>query len=286
MMGSSGWFAGWRGQFLPRYVAGDTLVGEVFTRASTGTFIDANGIVQTAATGVKRDAHYVGGVRTLLMEMQRTNVQLYSENLGHSSWAGNVIKTPGQSAPDGATTAYAITANVANAEVYRSAGAGAVGPKAGTFYVRRRTGTGVIRMIDPAASYGDIAVTSVWQRFTRIGGNFSGTLSGLQIATSGDAVDAWGAQVEVGAFATSYIPTTTAAVTRAVDAYTIPGVAAGGSPRLYQRYYDLATAVWVDSDTAYTSGADIVPAVNRALSGLGVFAQAMTTEEYRTALGI
>lgn len=41
------------------------------------------------------------------------------------------------------------------------------------------------------------------------------------IQTIGDSVKIWGAQVELGSFATSYIPTTTATATRAADILTI-----------------------------------------------------------------
>ena len=81
-----------------------------FTRASTGTFVGADGLIKTAASGVARFDHNptTGESLGLLVEEARTNLRTNSENV--SSWlqvagytnttAINVI-----AAPDGAITA-------------------------------------------------------------------------------------------------------------------------------------------------------------------------------------
>lgn len=61
------------GAALLRYACGDTMPSESFTRGSTATYKDVNGVRQTAAINAKRDAHYIGGVRTTLLEGARTN---------------------------------------------------------------------------------------------------------------------------------------------------------------------------------------------------------------------
>jgi hypothetical protein len=55
----------------------------------------------------------------------------------------------------------------------------------------------------------------------------SGTTRDGTFAGNGNGVYAWGAQVETGSIATSYIPTTAAAVTRNADVITLSGAVSG-----------------------------------------------------------
>jgi len=57
----------------------------------------------------------------------------------------------------------------------------------------------------------------------------------------------YGAQLELGAFPTSYIPTSTASVTRPADVFTLPTTAAG------------ANGAWYTAGTGTLSGAGIIP---------------------------
>jgi hypothetical protein len=63
---------------LFRYVAGDSLAGATFTRASAATYRDVGNVRQSAISGVARDGHYIGGRRHVLLEQQRTNLLLNS----------------------------------------------------------------------------------------------------------------------------------------------------------------------------------------------------------------
>jgi len=66
------------------------------------------------------------------------------------------------------------------------------------------------------------STTTDYSLFIALMNNTNTASRGPAYIGSGGGIYIWGFQVEQGAFPTSYIPTTTASVTRAVDSFTIP----------------------------------------------------------------
>lgn len=223
-----------------------------FTRASDGTYFDSAGILQTATTNQPRFDHdpATGQSLGLLIEEARTNESLRSETIDTGwNFRGTAAATVNDAvAPDGNTTAEKIEglgAAGAN-DVFQVLGGGTFTNDAvisPSVWVKKITATGTLDIINTqGAGLGRwtvdfSALGSEWERITAthaaatVVAAFVASASGgggFQFASSAGAplsLHLWGAQQEEGAFPTSYIPTTTAAVTRAQDRATIPSVA-------------------------------------------------------------
>ena len=219
-------------------VTGASLV--TFTRASSGTYTDSAGVLQTAATDVPRFDHNptTGESLGLLVEEQRTNLLLRSEDFS-TTWVRFNVNASSNAilAPDGTLTADKLTEN--DADNFHRIRQGITSGVTGVFSVflkaaertRVNLGTSDINLI---AGF-DLSAGSVvsgtgsiepfgdgWYRCS-ISATFttSGPFLLLRNSSSefytGDGTSGiylWGAQLEAGAFPTSYIPTTTAAATR------------------------------------------------------------------------
>jgi|GEM_PF-1007594 len=211
-----------------------------FTRASTATYFDAQGLMRTAASGVPRIDHdpVTGECKGLLIEESRTNRCPSSADIGFGSWGnGTNIQVLGRSiAPDGTNTATLfgyLSAGGAYSVVLVPVSAGEtvtasvyVRLKAGTL----QSGTGASIIVDDAldvrrALYTGVEGTPVldgtWRRhsITITNANTAGNIR-LYVAADfapGTEIEVWGAQIETGASPSSYIPTTTAEITRAAD---------------------------------------------------------------------
>jgi hypothetical protein len=90
-----------------------------FARASTGTYFDSQGVLQTAAIDAPRFDHdpVTGEAKGLLIEGASTNLLTYSEAFDNAAWSKSnaTITANATTAPDGTTTADKLIENTATA---------------------------------------------------------------------------------------------------------------------------------------------------------------------------
>jgi len=232
---------------------------QTFTRASTATYVDPlDGLVKTAAIDTPRFERMSDGETGILLEGASTNLMLDSEAFNSGQWTVSATTITGNAtvAPDSTTTADLIVGDTTNAyhrvfqyatvpantditisRYVKAAGynwfaLNAAGVSNGWIWFDLLNGT-VGSIGSAVKNYGITPLTNGWYRVW-LAVN-TGALAGvgndgwfcpadfvntyIGDGTSGGYV--WGAQLEALPFASSYIPTTTAAVTRAADSLSI-----------------------------------------------------------------
>ena len=199
-----------------------------FTRASAALYTNSAGVLTTAAINAPRIDFSAAGVALgLLIEEQRTNLALWNRDLTNAAWVkSNITAAKDQTGADGVVnSASSITATAANGTVLQTI-TSASAERVQSAYVKRISGVGTVEMTqDNGATWTAITVTASWAVVEVPKATVANPVIGFRIATSGDAIAVDYAQNEVGAFRTSAIGTTTAAVTRAADVATISTLA-------------------------------------------------------------
>jgi hypothetical protein len=157
-----------------------------FTRTSSATFVGSNGLIQSTPAS--------------------RNLLTFTEEFDNAAWVKSSATVAANSvaAPDGTMTADTLTASGANGTALQTFTASAV-PYTFSIWLRRLTGTGNVQLTVDGTTYATVTLTTAWARFeTTLTPSAGSRTAGVRIVTSGDAVYAWGAQLELGSTATDY----------------------------------------------------------------------------------
>ena len=245
---------------LTNYAFADLIT---FTRSTTATFVGSNGLIQSAAIDAPRfDFSPVTlAPLGLLMEEQRVNLLLRSEEFDNASWSKvrSSITANATTSPDGTTNAdrfvidatassnhscsqsvsvtsgtnYALTV-FAKTDQFSQINLrfSAQFPAGNAFY---DLNSGTVTTSGTIVSASMASFGSGWWRCVLVmTANATGASSGqIFLAESGSitiligdgtsGLFLYGAQLEAGTFPTSYIPTVAATVTRTADSAAITG---------------------------------------------------------------
>jgi hypothetical protein len=228
------------------------------TRATTATRTNASGLIESTPINEPRLDYSLGSCPNILLEPQRTNLALRSEEFDNATWfkAQTSVTANSTTSPSGLTNADTFTADgSASTQKRTDQTLNVISGTTYTYsvYAKKNTnnfiqltgfdvGFGAVVFANFDLNNGVVgsvgvgttaSIQSVGNGWYRCSINLTSILTGAAgiqvcIVTSATAarkesntlstsVFLWGAQLEAGAYATSYIPTTSASVTRNAD---------------------------------------------------------------------
>lgn len=207
-------YAPLKSNLYPSFARGSNIA--TYTRNSVASYLSptTNLITYVVANQPRFEAN------GYLSEGARTNSLKYSSSPTGAGWVlGQVSVTPFVDvSPDGTLTGAVVGAVANSGSLYQPITL-ANSADTGSIYIKRKTGTGAVYLAingSTATGWNEVTATSAYTRVTRTE-TVLNPVFGIQFQTAGDEVYIWGGQLEAGAFASTFVPTTSSAVARAAD---------------------------------------------------------------------
>ena len=253
-------------------------------RATTATYIGSDGLIKTALANEVRFDYTNGSCPSILVEPQRTNLLLRSEEFDNASWIKSVstVTANTTTSPRGTMTAdKLIEVNGGNIPRLSYNFNAIVGQNYTlSFYLKSaernqvravfegtaalsayfNSNTGIVNVYGGNTTASMTLLSNGWYKcvITISAGLtnssfYIATAENNNIITSGDntkGIFIWGAQLEAGSNATSYIPTVASTVTRNADVISKTGLT--GITSITETFENGTTNVISGNPTNYT----------------------------------
>ena len=219
--------------------------------------IDNVSVKEVITLNVPRIDYTGGGCGKLLLEPQRTNLVTYSEQFDNAAWlkSNSTITANATTSPDGTTNADKLIPSATpsvNKYIYRSVSAASGSVYSITIFAKAaeydrlriedgnnsqgawfNLSSGTVGTVGASTTANIEALDNGWYRcsiskatvttsifFVIVGSN----AENIQVGDGTSGIYIYGAGAELGSYATSYIPTTTTAVTRLADSASKTGI--------------------------------------------------------------
>lgn len=248
-------------------------------RATTATYVGSDGLIKTALANEVRFDYTNGSCPSILVEPQRTNLLLRSQEFDNVSWGktASTVTANATTAPSGNLTADKLVEdNTNNQHRIEQTTTSVIGTNTFSVFAKKSERDSVWLRIGISGAYFDLTngtisgisgvtasiqnygngwykciivrTSTVANEIARI--NLSIGVNATYVGTAGNGLFIWGAQLEAGANATSYIPTVASAVTRNADVISKTGLS--GITSITETFENGTTNVISGSPTSYT----------------------------------